>query len=241
MSKEPLCSKYLNINLEIQPGEDEYECLDCGDCICNFCGEAYKKFYVVYIHDSANNKKIKTKSCALCGAIVNFKGSYMGKCFLAISQLDQSEINSKILKNFNSEGTILTPTEIDPKSKIVDISIYEFINAYVLMSSKEKKLFGDLKVMFTSNIISSLQNKTINYFSTCDSDDVVVKKHDCTYFDSEKYKLNEKQQTIFNKYVSDFNSKQLNQTKEIKLSIEKKNLDAIKKCKVVSDILNLVK
>lgn len=238
---DPLCLQYLELHSEIQPGEDEYECMYFddkeNDCKCNLCGGLYKKFYVTYIHDNKNNKKIKTKSCVFCNVVVNFKSAYMGKCFLVSSVLNQNEINSRILNDFDLNNTISTPLELDKSSQLIQLSIFEFVNAYELMSSDEKKLFENFKVMFTSNIVSLLQNKTTNYFSACKTETILVKKHDNTYFENTTYKFTPKQQKILDKYVKKYISSQLDKTHQIKSSIDAKCIDIINKVNFLNSLV----
>lgn len=223
----------FGIDVVLDENECEYECVNKEDSICSFCNGLYKKAYMTFMYDD----KIKTKSCILCNTVVNFKNSHMGKCFLINTKITQSDINFKILENFNSEETILNLTDIDPKAKKINLSVYEFINAYVLMNLTDQKLFCDFKIMFTTNIVPSLKNKTINYFNTCNSDDVVVTKYDNSYFNCIEYVLSKKQEEILSNHIDKFKSKQLEQMVIIKKSLSNKCLDAVNKSKLLESII----
>lgn len=232
---KPVCFEFLNMNIEMPlctslNGESNselqnvnYVCINDENSMCNFCGGKYKKSAVTYVYNVETKKQIKTMSCILCNSVVNFKNLHIGKCFLVSSDMSQNKINSLILNNFNSNGKILSPSEIDKKAQLINYSIYEFINAYSLMTNNEKSNFSNFKMMFTSNVISSLKSTGfVNYFSACD-DDISIKKHDNSYFDRNNYyKMNDTQNKILLKYVKKFKDSNLQLTNMTINSIAKK-------------------
>lgn len=231
-----LCYDFLKMNIYSLSDEKNYKCMNEKNSLCSLCGGNYKKAYVSYIY--FKDKQIKTSSCFLCNTIVNFKNLYIGKCFLVFSNMSQNDINFKILDSFNINGDILTPLQIDSNSKLISLSIYEFINAYILMNELEKDKFNNFKVMFTSNAISSLKDTGFtNYFSTSEntSANSNVKKHDNIYFESISgtYEITPKQKKILNKYINKFKSEQYQAIQLIKQSLDSKRGDVINKNKLM--------
>lgn len=190
--------------------------------LCGFCGGKYKKTYITFTHN------MKVKSCVLCNFVINFKEECIGKCFLINSNLTQNDINLKILNNFNSNGNILALSQIDPKAKIIKLSIYQFIHCYSLMSEDDKKQFNNFKIMFTNDIISYLKSGMTNYFSSS-KENITILKHDNSCFENknENYIMSNKQDQTLKKYIDQFKSKQLGIIKIIKQSIEEKQNNAV--------------
>jgi hypothetical protein len=231
-----LFSQYLKFNLYTEPS-DEYECVDSDNCLCNLCGEEYEKQCVSFIKDD-NDKIIKIKSCLLCNIVVNFRNIYMGKCFLINTSISQKEINSKILKNFNLNKSILDTKDIDKDASIICIPLYEFITSYSNMTLDEKTLFNNFKIMFTGNVASLLQNKSTNYFSSINSTTNIlnVSKYDLEYFKCDKYVLAKKQKKVLDHYSDRDDIKDIHSINKIKISLNNKKNDAVNKCAFVESL-----
>lgn len=212
---------------------DEYEYSYEEGCVCSICGGEYQKNYVTLLYSCEK----KTKTCFLCNCIVNFKNFCMGKCFLILSDLTQQEINIKILKNYNENGNIPYPKNIDKKCKLINLSVYEFVHCYEQMSNDEKKLFDKFKISFTSNAVNSLASASANYFSTDTISSADVKKHDLAYFELESYDLTNKQKEIIDNKQKIVNDKRFNSINIIKKSLEEKILTATKITKFVGKLI----
>ena len=130
--------------------------------LCYFCNCKMATAKTTFILES----KTKYTTCPLCNCILNFKPSCIKKCFLVKSNLSQKKINKIVLNYFEKHNNIPHPSVIDKNVKLIKLSINNFINAYVLMTEKEKSHFNDFKMMFTNDVISDFKIKdTINFSS----------------------------------------------------------------------------
>lgn len=183
-------------NIETDDFKYSYE-----DNICGLCGEKYQKGYLTYLY----NDKIKTKSCYLCKTIVNFSSNSMGKCMLVSSELEQIEINKKILEYVKRNNEMPKPKELDENCKLVNISIFNFLQCYTQMEKSEKKKFDHIKIVFTNEAINYLKSTEQNFFS---KDSKKSKsKYDSSYFNLETYEFTKTEQKIIDKKNDLINTK----------------------------------
>lgn len=195
---------------------------------CYSCNGILKKSYTTTIFDQNTNKYLKLKTCGLCNIVANFKTNSLGKCFLVHTDMSQTEINLKTLDFFNKNDYLPYPNDISHSVKLINISPYDFINIYDLLTSHQRTLFSDFKFMFTNKCYNLLKVKSVNYFGKSNNDDSVIpNQFDNSYFNFDKYVLSSDQNNLLNDKLQQIRTIQNKKIKPITLSMNTKYLNAI--------------
>jgi hypothetical protein len=105
---------------------------------CNYCSIKYDKSLYCICQD--NEYYIL---CPLCYSIIN--PNHQNNLIVCLSNLDQKDIIKNTVKFIESDGRAPLYYEIDPNSKLVDISMFEFCNLII----KNKEITKDYKLFIT--------------------------------------------------------------------------------------------
>jgi hypothetical protein len=156
---------------------------------CDVCNEKYYKSYTIVL----NNKSMAV--CYLCKNTENFTLESIGKCILVRCNLKQIDINKLTLKYVNTHDEIPNIIEFDKNCKLINFNIFSFMEIIKLMNKKEKKIFENVKIMFTNESLKYLKSMQKNYFTNTK---IIKKKYDNDFFNIEKYSFSKKENEIIN-------------------------------------------
>ena len=182
----------LILMMDVDANVDSYKKVYCDTTICNFCGVTAQKLYNAYLYD----EKVITKACYLCRLICNFSKSYIGQAILVASEMEQHEINKTFLEYYNKHGKIPTPSKLDKKCRLINMSLFRFAQ----YDPETKKNLYNFKIMFTNTIQSHMNNDQeksnmfVNTSSTKRGEP--IDRHSIDQFDAPKYELSRKEREI---------------------------------------------
>ncbi len=181
----PKFSDKLILMMDIDTNVDSYKNVCVDKTICHFCGTAATKLYNIYLYD----EKVITKGCYLCRLICNFSKNYIGQAFLVASEMEQHQINKTVLEYYNKHGKIPTPSKLDKKCRLINMSLFRFAH----YDKETKKNLHNFKIMFTNIIQIHLNNDqgNSNMFvnTTSAKRGEPIDRHSIDQFDVPKYKL----------------------------------------------------
>lgn len=124
------------------------------DYTCVFCGGKYKKYMFCVRMDKTlekNNIENLVSCCKLCFICSHFNCNFLDETVLCYSKLDQIEIIRKTVDYIITHKTVPSVEEIDKNAKIINISLYKYLN---LIDSLQKtpKITNNLKIFFTKQL-----------------------------------------------------------------------------------------
>lgn len=133
-------SGLLSNNKYTDTREIRQELLKKHNYTCNFCSIKYDKYlYCIYLD---NNYHI---ACSLCYSIIN--PNHDNNLIVCMSNMHQVDIIKNSVKFIESDGRAPKYYEIDPDSKIINISMFEFCN--LIIKDRDRKLIQDFKLFIT--------------------------------------------------------------------------------------------
>src|SRR5690606_2473607 len=94
---------------------------------CYFCGGFYPKYMICFKSDK---DKLDT-ACRLCHIVTHLNHNYQNEIVLCYSKMSQLDIVRKTVDKTVELGTVPSILEVDPKAKLIDLSIYEFANILI--------------------------------------------------------------------------------------------------------------
>ena len=143
----------LKIMFETQLCTDDWDYYSNDNKKCCACDIIFSNIYKQYIAFIPHIQK-KCKVCFLCYIILNFNKYYINNVILAISDLNQIDINKKTIIFFNEHNFIPIPSDIDKKVKLVKMQVYEFVQMFTI---SDDKIFNNYKIFFTNNVFKGIK------------------------------------------------------------------------------------
>ena len=148
-------SGLLSSNKYTDTREMRSEILNKYNHTCNYCNIKYDKYlYCIY----QDEKYIL--ACSLCYSVLN--PNHNNNMIVVLSKINQLDIIKQTVKFIESDGRAPRYYEIDPDSKLVDISMFEFCNL-IIKHKDNRDVIQGYKLFITDNTNINHINSNLFY------------------------------------------------------------------------------